>query len=340
MAAFLAVAVLMALVAVLVVAIPLVRTAQARAPVAALLAALAIPAAALVLYALVSNFPWAAPPPAVAGAAPDTPEIIELKQRTTAQPADVDAWSRLGDAYLASERFREAKEAYRQAIVASNGGDDALRLAFAEASILEDPGALRGEAGTIIDDVLSRDPFNARALWYGGMAALGRGDSDTARQRWRQLLDLGPPPQVRQIIEQQLAGLGAATAGTGEAGGAPAGGPGIPVHITLDPALAGRVKPGAVLFLIAREAGGAGGPPLAAVRRAQPQLPLDLQIGDADSMMPGGLPGGRKALQFIARLSASGDVKAASGDVYGEASWQAGGGAGQPVQIVINQLVP
>ena len=341
MTAFVVVAVLMTVAAILVVTIPLCGLRDGRAPLAALFAAVIIPLAAILLYFQASNFPWRGGPPAtaaMAGQQPESAEIRELKQRTAAQPGDVDAWARLGDAYLSAERYAEARQAFQQAIAASNGGDDALRLSLVEASILEDRNALQGQAAVVLDDVLQRDPFNPKALWYGGMAALARGDAATARQRWGKLLELSPPPRVREILEQQLANMGASP-GAGSTSAAAAG-VRIPVRITLGPGMAARVRPGAVLFLIAREPGVAAGPPLAVVRREAPQLPLDLEISDADSMMPGRSLASHAAIQLTARLAGEGDARAASGDLFGEATWHSSAKSGVPLQITVDQIVP
>ena len=47
-----------------------------------------------------------------------------------------------------------------------------------------------------------------------------------------------------------------------------------------------EAPPGAVLFVIARHAGSAGGPPLAVQRIADPRFPVDFEIGAAQVMIP------------------------------------------------------
>ena len=344
MIVFLFAAVAMTLLAVALVVVPLFREKSAPAPVAAVLAALAIPAAVTLLYAAVSSYPWSLTAGRNDGAgteqsaAADSPEISALKERVQKTPDDAAGWVSLGDAYLAQERFADARDAYREAIPLSGENRDDLLLAFAEASILLDRQALMGEAGQIIDQVLSRKPMNPKALWYGGMAALGRGDTATAMSRWRKLLELSPPTQVRQIIEQQLASLEGGAPGV--AGDAPreSSGTRIPVRVAVKPELAGRIKAGAALFLIAR-APGAAGPPLAVVRRNSASLPLDLEISDADSMVPGRSLAGLAQVKLTARIANDGQPLAAPGDVFGEALWSPGSGSGAPLQILMDQIV-
>ena len=342
MIAFLAIAVLMTLLAIAVVIVPLFREDTDRSPIAAIASALTIPAAVVLLYAVTSNYPWpwigtgTTDPAVQAPSVPvaDTADIAALKAAIAEAPQDASLWSRLADEYLAQERFSEAREAYREAISRSGGGDDALRLALAEASILTDRNALLGEAGQIIDDVLYRDPFNPKALWYGGMVAIGRGDTETAKSHWLKLLGLSPPPRIRQIIEAQLAQLGVQTSPA-----SPDSDLSIPVRVSLEPGLSKRVKPGATLFLIARAADAAG-PPLAVIRRDTPTLPLDLEISDADSMVAGRGLAGQTEIKLVARLANNGEALAATGDVFGEVTWRPDADKAGRLEILMNQVSP
>jgi cytochrome c-type biogenesis protein CcmH len=340
---FLFAAVAMTLTAVALVVVPLFREKSAPAPIAAVLSALAIPAAVTLMYAAVSSYPWSVAVRGSAGAVTaqsavaDTPEISALKERVRKSPDDAAGWISLGDGYMGQERFADAREAYREAIHLSGENRDDLRLAYAESSVLQDRQALMGEAGKIVDEVLSRNPMNPKALWYGGMAALGRGDTAAAKSRWSKLLELSPPPQVRQVIEQQLASLGGGAPGGADAPRAPSGTT-IPVRVAVKPELAGRIKAGASLFLIAR-APGAAGPPLAVVRRNSASLPLELEISDADSMVPGRSLAGLAEVKLTARIANDGQALAAPGDVFGDALWSPGSPSGDPLQILMDQIV-
>jgi cytochrome c-type biogenesis protein CcmH len=339
MIAFLAAAIIATLGAAAVIVVPLFRDKSSPAPVAAVFTAFAIPAVALLLYATINSYPWGMggtgiTPATTAGA--DTAEISALKQRLAQAPGEQTDWVSLGDAYIGEERFAEAREAYREAI-RLGGANDGLRLAFAEASILADREALAEEAGRIIDEVLSRQPENPKALWYGGMAALGRGDTAVAQARWGKLLQLSPPPQVRQIIEQQLAAI--EKPANAPAQGQAASATRIPVRITVKPELAERIRPGAAVFLIARTPG-ASGPPLAVVRRDAATLPLEVEISDADSMVPGRSMTGLAQINLTARVANDGEALAASGDVFGETVWSAAGQGEVRLQILMDQIVP
>jgi len=57
-------------------------------------------------------------------------------------------------------------------------------------------------------------------------------------------------------------------------------------QVEIAPALAGQQPAGAILFVIARPAGSAGGPPLAVLRIPEPEFPVAFEIGPGDVMIP------------------------------------------------------
>jgi cytochrome c-type biogenesis protein CcmH len=100
-------------------------------------------------------------------------------------------------------------------------------------------------------------------------------------------------------------------------------------------ALAARVPPNAVLFLIAR--GGAGGPPLAVQRIPAPRFPFEFELGPADRMIRT-LPFAGE-LQLTARLDQDGDAGTRSpGDLEGGAAGAHAPGA-TGVEIVLDRAL-
>jgi hypothetical protein len=73
--------------------------------------------------------------------------------------------------------------------------------------------------------------------------------------------------------------------------------------VDIEPELKGTVVPGGILFVFAREAGTAGGPPVV-VKRLPATFPAAFELSDADSMMGQPLP---DRLVIEARLDSDGD---------------------------------
>lgn len=345
MTLFVLLAVAFAIAAALLIVVPLIASPGDRHPVAAVAAALGVPVAAIAIYTFSSNHDWlAAPSPPAASSANEAAASMDaavagLEARLRDNPQDAAGWKLLGSSYVVLGRSADAITAYEKALSLPGGRTTDVELGLAEARILQDGNALAGEAGGVIERVLAAEPDNPKALWYGGLRALSRGESGVARRRWQALLELAPPERIRNIVENQLAQLGSLDAETGAAPPAAAtGGPVLRVSVTLSDAVKGGANPGAPLFVFVRDAASAG-PPLAVVRRSVSDLPLTVELSDRDMMIPGRSLGTVKGAQLVARVANSGDPLPKAGDLFGEAAWSAGDTAGNPVRIVIDQVV-
>ncbi|MBM4221910.1 MAG: hypothetical protein FJ170_08190 [Gammaproteobacteria bacterium] len=342
---FLAITALLTIASIALIAWPLLRPGPQRSPQAAVLAAVMIPVLVWLVYPKVSSHDWSKPAEKLADPAAATPSLDDavagLEQKLVDNPADEQGWVLLGSSYLAVDRPADAARAYQRAVELSNGSNLAARLGAAEALITADPEALSGAAGQEVEAVLALDPRNPKALWYGGILALSRGDIASARSRWQGLLALDPPPEVQQIIAAQLAQLDAGTTVPAEAGteNSQAAGKTIGVQVSVSDSLRSQIPPTAALFIFVRDPARPG-PPLAVVRRLASELPLSLRIGDGDLMLPDGPGlGALKSAALVARIAKAGNPVAQPGDLYGEAVWSPENAEAGVVSIEIDQVV-
>ena len=107
------------------------------------------------------------------------------------------------------------------------------------------------------------------------------------------------------------------------------------VDISLDAAF--DVDPGATVFVIARDAGRPG-PPLAVKRLTAGDLPVRIELTDADAMLPGRGFKGVEALELVARVALGGSAAAVAGDME-SATW-VGSPSGDPVSLHIDRRLP
>ena len=374
--AFLVVVALMVIVAIAIVIYPLLRRQPAAAkgepaaPKAAPLAfvlAVAVGLGAVGLYAKLNNFPWDNPVSAEAvpvghgelGAAGSMNEVTaSLEARLAKDPSDREGWRMLGRTYLVGGNAAKAAESYEKANALAPQKDIDLQLDLAEALVLTDDPAMQPRAKSIIDEALAVDANNQKALWYQGVIAVRGGDNETAKKNWTKLLDGNPPPEIRDVITAQLkelgvevaagggaagpvmaaagGGMGAGPMGGGSGGGA-ATGRTIRISVTVDPALAGNVKPGTTLFVAAREPG-IPGPPIAATRITTDDLPAVVVLSDANTMIAGRDLSSVNDVEIVARVAYGGTAVTVSGDLIGRAVQKKGGS--ENLDVVINQVQP
>jgi cytochrome c-type biogenesis protein CcmH len=331
---FISLGVVLTLMAAGIVVAPLLSasTVGKRAPWAAVIIALMFPPTVLLLYLNITNYDWLA-----TGAAANTTDagslnvaVAELEKRLQQNPEDLDGWLLLGRSLVQLQQYDSARDAFVRALELSGGSNSDAKLGVAEALLLTERNEVVREAAPLLDEVLSVQPQNAKALWYGGLVALAQDDLPAVEDRWRRLLALSPPESVRQIVEQQLTALGIPS----DTQPASAG---LDVTISITDSLAGRVEDGAPLFLVARD-DAVGGPPVAVVRQTIEHFPVTLNISDANVMIPGRSLGNLERVRLIARVANGGDPVAKPGDIYGESLWT-GDMEGEPVHIVMDQLV-
>ena len=372
MTAFIVFCAALALAAIFVLVFPLLRPLPAvakgepvvpRATPLAFALAVVIGTAAIMLYANISNFPWNDPlavasVPAGHGSAGDAQSmeqvVTQLEERLAKQPNDAEGWRMLGRSYLITGDARKAAGAYERAASLSSIKDPALELDLAEALVLSgDPAALP-RAKAIIADALKSDPNSQKALWYEGLMAAQAGDKATAEKDWMKLLAQNPPPEIREVIVNQLAGIGVTVAGAsapamaaapaaGSMGGPATGGAVAPkgrtinITVKVDPALAGKLRPGVPLFISAREPG-IPGPPIAAVRLMSDDLPATVTLSDANTMIEGRDLSSVNDVEVVARVALGGSVAMASGDLLGTAVQKKGGD--DKLEVVIAKVQP
>jgi cytochrome c-type biogenesis protein CcmH len=209
MTGFILIAATLTVVATGLVVIPLVRKPQARAPWAALSAAGILIGGATALYLSLSDWSWRAPAPAT------TPEamVAQLARRLERNPQDLRGWLMLGRSYTVLEQFALAARAYQRADRLAEGKSPDALVGLAEALALGDESQLDGRAGRLFEQALELDPNSGKALFYGAVAALRRGELPVARERFARLLALDPPANVKQILEGQIAAIDQRLAG-------------------------------------------------------------------------------------------------------------------------------
>ena len=195
------------------------------------------------------------------------------------------------------------------------------------------------------------DPNSAKALFFGGAAAVRRGDLAFGKERFQKLLSSNPPEAIKpdsaaaDRCDRSPARRGAGdgirrrgpAAGPASANGANASNAAVRVHIELSPSLSKSDPDGAApLFVFVRDPGQPG-PPLAAKRLAS-HFPQNVELTPADSMVPGRAFSAGQKVQVVARIARSGNPMAGSGDPFGEVAYLVGHDG--LVNIVIDHVTP
>ncbi len=285
---------------------------------------------------------WNGESPGPGAELPPVAELVAgLQARLAENSDDLTGWRLLGQSYMALGRYEDARQVLRELWGRTSVPDNDLKLALGEAEALADRQALQGTAGQLFEEVLETEPANPKALWYAGLAAQETQRPELARERWTQLLSLGPPDPVAEVLRQQLSALGSPVAEPAEervhvAQAEPAAGLELRLRISLaDGVSADAMGANAALFIFARAP--QGGPPVAVIRQSAAAVPGEFSLSDADAMLPGRSLADFEVLMIVARLSASGEPTAQPGDLFGELEFRPAEGS-QVLDLVIDKV--
>jgi len=268
--------------------------------------------------------------------------VAKLAQRLESAPDDPAGWSMLGRSYAALGRFKEAADAYKQA-VKQVPADPQLLADYADALGMAQGRSLKGEPSRLIARALAADPDHFKSLALAGTAAFEARDYPAAIRHWERLAQKIPPDsEFAQSIAASLAE--ARQLAGGPASVAKAQSPKAAVEsvirgtVRLSPKLAAQVSPDDTLFVFARAINGSR-VPLAVKRFRAAQLPVEFVLDKAAAMSPEMTLAQHTEVTVGARISKSGSPGSKSGDLEGfRQPVKVGGSAA--IEIVIDTLVP
>ncbi|MFF5865900.1 c-type cytochrome biogenesis protein CcmI [Pseudomonas sp. NPDC012596] len=270
-----------------------------------LLAAVLVPAVALGLYLhfgaadkveLTQEF----------AAAPKSMEEMttRLERAVQAQPDSAEGLYFLGRAYMAEQRPADAAKAYERA-VALAGRQPELLGQWAQAQYFAANKQWSPQVQALTDEALKADPNEVTSLGLRGIAAFEGGRYQEAIDYWKRLLAQLPEGDASRAALQ--GGIDRAAERLGSTGAKPsvAVAARLKVRVELAAALKDKVKPDDTVFIFARASNGPP-MPLAAKRVTVAQLPLEVELSDADAMMPQMKLSDFAEVQLVARVSRAG----------------------------------
>ncbi len=262
--------------------------------------------------------------------------INALADRLAANPDNPEGWQMLGRSYMSIGNYTGAVEAFEKAVELESAQNPQALVSLGEALLASTGSEIDGRVASLFENALALDPNNPQALFYGGIGAFNRGNTNLAADRWERLLSLNPPAEIQGILQQRIAEwrgeappatqlpelpspeppAATAEAVVEESPGPLSEGAVVRARIFLSAEAVAALPAEATVFLIARDPA-VPVPPIAAARRRLSELPAYVEIGDRESMVPGRELSSFAEFELIARVSLSGQPSAQPGDWFG-----------------------
>ncbi|HEX7968515.1 MAG TPA: c-type cytochrome biogenesis protein CcmI [Stellaceae bacterium] len=210
----------------------------AGSPLLALSLALALPAAAALIYLAlgspgVPDQPYAARGPerarfAATGQHEDLDKAAAaLEEKLKANPESDADWLLLARTQAALGRWQRSAEAYREAMRLTKGRPD-VASAYGEMLVFAADGIVTPRAREAFTAALARDPADIASRYYLALADAQEGKAQAAIDAWQKLAtDQGADSKLRAELEARIADTAKAAGLPVPELAAPAGGPGI-----------------------------------------------------------------------------------------------------------------
>ncbi|TKJ67985.1 c-type cytochrome biogenesis protein CcmI [Pseudomonas sp. CFBP13508] len=234
-----------------------------------------------------------------------------LERAVAAQPDSAEGLYFLGRTYMAQDRPAEAAKMFERAANLA-GRQPELLGQWAQAQYFADGKKWSEQIQKLTDEALKADPKEVTSLGLLGIAAFEGERYQEAIDYWNRLLAQLPPDDNSRAALQ--GGIERAAERLKASGGrvAQARAPKaalLKVSVDLASELKGKVQPGDSVFIFARATSGPPAP-LAAKRLTVADLPVTVELGDADAMMPQLKLSNFPEVQLVARISRAGQPTA------------------------------
>ena len=266
--------------------------------------------------------------------------LAQLELELERNPQNPEGWYILSSTYMGQGRYQEAMDGYRQVLslltpedvqYATVMGQLAQAMFFAA-------GGMSDEVRAQVMATLDIEPLEITALGLLGADAFEKQDFRSAIAFWQQALINADPDtaaSIRNGIErgiEQLVERGEDVSDIEVPLGSR-----ILVNLSVAPGLTDGFPADTPVFLVARPLD--GGMPAAAVRLTLADLPVSVELTDAQAMAPSNRLSSHDEVTVSARISKSGNVAPQPGDLILEIATVPTQGLEAPLEMVVSNVV-
>ena len=238
--------------------------------------------------------------------------VARLERAAVAQPESAEGLYFLGRAYMAQNRPADAAKVFERTVAVA-GRQPELLGQWAQAQYFADLKQWSDKTQALTDEALKADPKEVTSLGLLGIAAFEAKRYQEAIGYWQRLMNELPEGDASraaleggiQKAREQLQANGERV----ETAPVAATEASIKVSVDLADAVKARVLPTDSVFIFARAVTGPPAP-LAVKRVTVADLPITVELGDRDAMMPQLKLSNFPEVQLVARVSRAGQPTA------------------------------
>lgn len=270
---------------------------------------------------------------------------LGLRTKLVDTPEDATGWMLLGRVSGALNRVDSAVEAFEKSLKYDPTNVGTLS-SYAQALLMTSQEEQVLRAKQVLLQILELEPDNTNAMGVLAIAASELGDKELALANWQRLVTFIPQTDpnfaaVNQRIVQLQTELGQASLAVvqsqSEVSADGKGSTRVLVTINISDELQKKLPKEGFLFVFAQESTGQVRMPAAVVKMPLGKFPVEIELSNANAMMPNYTLSQLQQAKLVARVSVDEDVAQSAGEFQGE--WMATLSANQMTQetITINR---
>ena len=225
--------------------------------------------------------------------------IEVLKVRLSEDPEDLDALRALANSYVLKNSLENAFLSFEKLISLENYENPNTLADYGEIMVNSGDPSYLNQADRLFERSLQIDDLNTKALFLGGLTAATMEKWSVAVKRWQVLLEQSPPEEIKNTLENKITEWTNLSLNDADADG-------YSVNVAIDSNLIASLVdyPEKVLYIIVRDPNNKR-PPLAVVR--EEVKTTSIIINNSNAMMSGIDLKTFNRLEIIGRISLSGD---------------------------------
>ena len=130
--------------------------------------------------------------------------MLKHSEQVKANPKNLEAWVGLGQDFIESGQWEAATNAFKQAVLLSNG-DPLLIMAYAKSMILAENGQVSDQTKKSLEMVVLQQPQHEEARYWLIVKKLQDGKTEEAMKNMKELYSSLPDGSpVKEMIDRQI----------------------------------------------------------------------------------------------------------------------------------------
>ncbi|GAB2704016.1 c-type cytochrome biogenesis protein CcmI [Aliiglaciecola aliphaticivorans] len=245
---------------------------------------------------------------------------LAMRSKLANAPDDYIGWLLLGRLHASLNRLESALQAFEKAYMLAPEHSGVLS-SYTQTLVMTGEENYIRKAQRLLITMVQSNPQDMNAIGMLAVASTQLGDTQQALSSWQQLKLILPADDPMTVeVENRIAQLsqGSVAPQVDEAVEVADADTSVLITVSISDELVAKIPENAFIFVFAQDANGSVRMPAAVVKNRLADLPLQVELSDANAMLPSFKLSQLENARLVARISLDENVAQAKGELQGE----------------------